>query len=97
MKKDPIETYRAEAKQRLDIWSADISRLRAKAVLLESDARADAVRHLAELEVLYADVFREYVAMQVNVNGRLEDLQRAFEQAAEPLREALDQAERALV
>jgi len=76
----------------LDAWSADISRLRAQAVLLEAGDRSEAVRQLAELEALYDDAFREYVAMQVNVNGRLEDLRRAFEEAAAPLCEALDRA-----
>lgn len=92
MKKNPIETYQEKARLMLDEWSLDISKLRAQAVLLEDDARSDAVRRLAELEALYGAAFREYVAMQVNVNGRLEDLKRAFEQAAAPLCEALDRA-----
>ena len=94
MKKNPTEAYQAEARAMLDSWSADISRLRAKAVLLEADARREAVRELAELDVLYGEVFRQYVAMQVNVNGRLGDLKKAFERAAAPLCSALDRAEK---
>ena len=94
MKKNRLEAYQEQARSMLDSWSMDISRLRAQAVLLEAGERSEAVRRLAELDALYGEVFRQYVAMQVNVNGRLDDLKRAFERAAAPLCEALDQPPR---
>jgi hypothetical protein len=94
MKTNAVEEYQDKAKEMLDAWSADISRLRASALLLEADARSEAVRQLAELEYLYGEAFQQYVVMKVNINGRLEDLRQAFEQAAAPVCEAIDQMSR---
>ena len=97
MKKNQLEAFQEEARTMLDSWSLDISRLRSQAVLLEAGARSEAVRQLAELEALYGEAFRQYVAIGLNVNGRLEDLRQTFEQAAAPLCEALDQADQKVV
>jgi hypothetical protein len=94
MKPKTSETYQEEAKAMLDGWGMEISRLRASAFLLEAEARAEAVRQLAELQALYDVAFQHYVVMQINRNGRLEDLAQAFEAAAEQVCTAIDQVSR---
>lgn len=94
MKTNMYEDYQDKAKAMLDEWSARISRLRARAILLEADARREVVRRLADLEDLYGEAFQQYVVMQVDINCRLDDLSQAFEQMAAQVCDALDQLER---
>ena len=84
------EVYQDNVKDMLDAWSAEISRLRAQAMLLEAEIRAEAVRRLAELEELYNEAFKQYVEMRLNANSRLEELRLAFDLLADRVEEAID-------
>lgn len=91
MKTNEQEVYQDKVKAMLDAWSAEISRLRAKAQLLEAEARTEVVRRMAELEELYNEAFKQYVEMRLNANSRLEELKLAFDLLAEHVQEAIDE------
>ena len=90
MKTNEQEVYQDNVKDMLDAWSAEVSRLRAQAMLLEADSRPEAVRRLAELEELYNEAFKQYVEMRLNANSRLEELKLAFDLLADRVEEAID-------
>lgn len=90
------EAYQDRVKAMLNLWSVEISRLRARARLLEADARIEAVKRLEELERLYHEAFQRYVGMTTDTNARLDDLKATFEHVAGRVREAIDNLTKAV-
>ena len=90
MKTNEKEVYQDNVKDMLDAWSAEISRLRAQAMLLETEIKAEVLRRLAELEELYGEAFKQYVEMRLNADSRLEGLKRTFDRLAERVEDAID-------
>ena len=71
---DRKEAYRDKARAMLELWGAEITQMRAKAHMLQADARIEAMNHLDELERFYNDAFRQYGAPQESSGTQLEEL-----------------------
>ncbi len=87
--KTKADAYRDKTRALLELWGAEITRLQAKARLLEADARLKALGQVEELQRGYNDAFRQFNDMKVDSNAKLEKLRASFQETADKARRAI--------
>lgn len=86
------EAYERKLRARIDIWGAEIDRLKARADEVNADARLKYHKHLEELRSMQDDAKKKLSELQSAGDDAWEDLKVGIEHARDSLEAALKSA-----
>lgn len=82
------EAYQQKMEARFRLWASEIAKLKARAQLLEADARIDHQKRLQELERKYDQALRHFDDLKAAGAGKWKQLQSTVSAAADTVDEA---------
>jgi hypothetical protein len=88
---DPArEAYQQRMQAQIDLWKSEISRLKAKLLLMDANNRINGQRQLQEIERSYDNIVKDFERLTQASASRWEDIKLTVSAAAEQVKREIE-------